>query len=195
MLAAFPEAAMSNLALKPMTHEAFLDWEATQERRFEFADGQPVAMAGGTQRHDSVRGAIYASLLRALGGRGPCRAFLDVKVVCPNGSVRYPDVAVDCGPRDPNATQLGAPSVVIEVLSPSTRSTDYLRKPRDYGSVESVEVYLIVDPDTVRIDVLRRTAEGLELVEEVDDVTASIALGSTGVALALADIYADATEG
>jgi Uma2 family endonuclease len=180
---------MSHAVRKSLSLDAFLDWEAAQERRFEFADGQPVAMAGGTDQHDAVRGNIHAALHRQLSGK-PCRVRLDVKVVCPNGSVRYPDVAVDCGPRDPNATQLGAPSVVIEVLSPSTRSTDYLRKPRDYGSVESVEVYLIVDPDTVRIDVLRRTAEGLELVEEVDDVTTSIVLGSTGVALEVSEVYA-----
>lgn len=185
---------MSQALLKPLTLERFLDWEVAQERRFEFADGQPVAMAGGTDQHDAVRGNILAALHRRLAGH-PCRVRLDVKVVCPNGSVRYPDVAVDCGPRDPNATRLGAPTVVIEVLSPSTRATDYLRKPRDYGSVESVEVYLIVDPDTVRIDVLRRTAEGLELMEDVDDVTASITLGSTGVTLSLADIYADAAQG
>lgn len=184
---------MSQTARRTMTPSEFLDWEALQDRRFEFADGQPVAMAGGTDQHDAVRGNILASLHRQLAGK-PCRVRLDMKLVCPSGAVRYPDVAIDCGPRDPAATRLAAPTVIVEILSPSTRSTDYLRKPRDYASVPSVEIYLIVDPDSVRIDVLRRVGDGLELAEELEDRDAVIALGSTGASLALADIYPDADK-
>jgi Uma2 family endonuclease len=172
-----------------MTLDDFLDWEARQERRYELVDGQPVAMAGGTDQHDAVRGNILATLHGQLTG-APCRVRLDVRVICPNGKVRYPDVAVDCGPRDPNATRLAEPRVVVEVLSPSTQTTDYLRKPRDYGAIPSVDAYLIVHPDSPRVVVLRRTAEGLEPDEDYVNLTDVIELSSIGATLALADIYA-----
>jgi Uma2 family endonuclease len=179
---------MPTAATKAMSLKDFLNWEETQEGRYEFVDGRIVAMAGGTVRHDEVRGAIYASLRAKLAGK-PCRAQLDIKVVCPNGRARSPDVAIDCGPRRPEMTALSAPTIVVEVLSPKTRTTDYLEKPRDYGSVPTIEAYLIVDPDEPRIDVLRRAETGLELAETAEGREAVIDLSAIGVQLALADIY------
>ena len=179
---------MNGAALKPMTLEDFLIWEDAQDQRHEFVDGRVVAMAGGTQRHDVVRGAIYAALLQQLRGKA-CRPLLDVKLVCPSNRSRYPDVLVDCGPFNPDSAAVSQATVVVEVLSPKTRATDYLEKPRDYGSVPSVDVYLIADPDAPRIDVLRRADAGLELAEQAVGLDAVIELPGLGVSLALAAIY------
>jgi Uma2 family endonuclease len=179
---------MPDAAPRSMSLDEFLEWEVGQDARYEFADGVIVLMAGGTERHDIARGAIYAALLRQLSGK-PCRPFLDIKVVCPSGRARYPDVAVDSGPRDPSATALSQPVVVVEVLSPSTRATDYLAKSIDYASVPSVEVYLIVDPDEPRIDILRREGAALVFAETITDREAVIDLPGIGAALPLADVY------
>jgi Uma2 family endonuclease len=179
---------LSNAALQPKSLKEFLAWETAQEQRHEFADSRIVAMAGGADQHDEVRGAIYASLRAQLLDK-PCRARLDVKLGCPNGRSRYPDVAVDCSPRAPEMTQLSAPMVVVEVLSPTTRATDYLEKPGDYGSVPSVQVHLIVDPDGLRIDVLHRTEDGLVLAEQAEGLDAVIDLPGIGAVLALAEVY------
>lgn len=179
---------MATAATKPMSLQDFLAWEAGEEGRYEFVDGRVVAISGGTQRHDQIRGAIYASLLRQLAGR-KCRPLLDIKVVCPSGRARYPDVSVDCGPERTDATEVIAATLVVEVLSPKTRSTDYLQKPRDYASVPTIAVYLIVDPDEPRIDVLRRAETGLELSQQVEGREALIDLSEIGAQLALADIY------
>jgi Uma2 family endonuclease len=179
---------MAQAALKQMTLDAFLEWDDRQELRHEFDDGEIIAMAGGTDQHDAVRGNIFAALHGQLAGR-PCRVRMDLRVESPTRRVRYPDVAVDCGPRDPKATQLAEPRVVVEVLSPSTQSTDYLRKPRDYGAIPSIDTYLIVDPDSPRVVVLRRTAEGLELDQDYTEFNDVIALDVIGATLSLADIY------
>ena len=56
---------MSNALRKPMTIEEFLEWEARQPLRYEFAGFQAIAMAGGTAEH----AAIQRNLAIAVGGR------------------------------------------------------------------------------------------------------------------------------
>ena len=179
---------MAQTRPKPMSLTQFLDWEERQSARHEFVDGAVVMMAGGTAAHDSIRLAI-ASTLRAKLAGGRCRVHLDLKLVCPNGRSRYPDVAVVCGPPDPKATQLADPVVLVEVLSPSTRASDYIVKSADYGSVPSVAVYLLVDPDERHIDVVRRIGGALLPPEDESPPGAVIDLPEIGVTLTLAEIY------
>lgn len=191
---------MAQAAVQPMTLAEFLAWETRQETRHEFVDGRIIAMAGGTDRHDEVRGNIFAALHGQMRGR-PCRFRIDLKLICPNGRSRYPDLAVDCAAPNPERTQLGEPVVVVELLSPSTRGTDYVAKAIDYGSVRSVTAYLIVDPEEARIDVLRRGEDGqggpdarLELAEQHVGRASIIALPEIEAALALAEIYPPEAE-
>jgi Uma2 family endonuclease len=173
---------------KTMSLEEFLVWEERQEERYEYDNGVITMMTGSRVAHDLVRGAVFASLFRQLRGK-PCRPHMDVKIVCPSGAARYPDVSVDCGPLDNDARRQSQPSVVVEVLSPSTRSVDYLKKSRDYGSVPSIETYLIVDPDEPRVDVLRRVDGILDVEAQLTERADAIDLPSIGATLALADIY------
>jgi Uma2 family endonuclease len=173
-----------------MTLEQFLVWEEQQPERYEFSGGEVWMMAGGTEGHDSVRGGVFTELRRQLAGK-PCRPHLDVKLVCPTGRSRYPDVAVVCGPRDPKATQLRDPVVVVEVLSPSTEAVDFIVKTADYGSVPSVVAYLLVSQDQARVHMIRRTETGFEPVAMVEGLDQSIELPEIEVTLDLAEIYRD----
>jgi Uma2 family endonuclease len=180
---------MSATAKPLMTQADFLAWEALQPQRHEFDRGVIRAMTGGTQAHDRVRMNIAAALHSQLRGK-PCRASLDVRVACPNGNVRYPDVAVDCGPYDPKALSLADPRLVAEVLSPSTQGTDYIAKTEDYSSLPGIEISLIVSTDEPRVDVLRRVDGRLRLAETVEGLEGAIAAESLGVTLAMGEIFA-----
>ncbi len=131
----------------PVDAGGFPDMEAAQPTRFELANGVVRAMTGGTQQHDRLRGAVFAALHRQLRGK-PCRASLDVRIACPNGNVRYPDVAIDFGPFDPKGLNLREPRLVVEVLSPSTTATHYLVKTEDYSSVPSIAQYWIASQES-----------------------------------------------
>jgi Uma2 family endonuclease len=182
------EAPMSNTAQNLMSQAEFLAWEAAQPLRHEYDRGVIRAMTGGTQAHDRVRGAIFAQLHRQLRG-APCRAHLDVRIACPNGNVRYPDVAVECGPFVPKALDLAAPRLVVEVLSPSTQATDYIQKTEDYGTVPSIDIYWIANADEPRIDVIERVDGRLKLVGTLEGPEAKLEAPALGLALLLADIY------
>jgi Uma2 family endonuclease len=95
-------------------------------------------MAGGSRAHDVVAGNILAALHGAL--RGPdCDVHgSNLKIVSPAGMVTYPDVFVRCGPLADEAIECRDPLVVFEVLSPSTRSEDLVRKRWGYQAIPTV---------------------------------------------------------
>ncbi len=180
---------MADAKRSAMSLDAFLEWEAQEPSRYEYVDMQPVAMTGGSLAHDMVRGAVYALLRRELRGK-PCRATLDVKLVCPSGNVRYPDVAIDCGPYDPKSQVMQETRVTVDVLSPFTPATEFLSELGDIASVPSIRWYLVLWQDEARAMVFRRNEDGqLGLSETFEGLDASITLPEFGLSLDFAEIY------
>ncbi len=140
----------------------YMAWEATQDTRSEFIDGQVYAMAGGTLEHNAATGAVFATLRHHLKGT-PCRAFVaDVRVqVQASNSYFYPDVVVGCQPSelaDTKALGLTQPTLIAEVLSPGTAAFDRGGKFAHYRLLDSLQEYVLIDPDTAQVDVFRRNA-------------------------------------
>jgi Uma2 family endonuclease len=185
---------------KPMTLEAFLAWQELQDDLYEFIDGCPQIlakhrmMAGATRVHDGIVTRTIAALVAQLKGK-PCSTFTaDIGVTIPNGKLRRPDVGVDCGKGDPEDRRAADPRVLIEVLSPTTRTIDQLVKLEEYKSIPGVTTVLIVDPNAARVAAYRRRGD-LWIVETFDNLDAVIALPEIECTLALADIYDGAVFG
>jgi Uma2 family endonuclease len=171
-------------SLKPLTLEEFLAWDAAQEERYEFDGTQPVAMTGASLRH----ALLVKRTVRALDARLPsgCQAFGgDLRVRSPNRA-RYPDVVVLCDLSE-SADGSVEPSVVVEVLSPSTMLTDRRVKPREYATVPSVKVYVMLEQDRPCAYIMRRLRGWLEEVVEGPDGV--LTLPEVGVELSLGAIY------
>jgi Uma2 family endonuclease len=175
---------------KAMSLDEFLDWEAEQEPRYELVDGRPVMMTGGTVAHDFVRGELAGEIRAQLKGK-PCRMAIDVKIRCETGNVRYPDVAIHCGPFRPKDRLASGPRVVVEVLSASTKATDFLVKLTDYQSVPDISTYLIFWQDEARVLVHRRLKQGWAAAEEIKGRGASVPLPDVGVVIVLESIYGE----
>ncbi|MBV9537556.1 MAG: Uma2 family endonuclease, partial [Acidisphaera sp.] len=129
---------------EPSTLAEFLAWEERQELRYEFDGMRPVAMTGGTLRHNLIAQNIVVALRTRLRG-GPCRVWnADVKIVA-SSRVRYPDVLVTCSEQNDLMTQATDPVVVLEVISSGTARTDRVAKFNDYLTLASVAHYVIVE--------------------------------------------------
>ncbi len=101
-------------SLKPLTLEEFLDWERSQEPRYEFDGIQPVAMTGGSRPHSRIGTRLLAALLGRV--QPPCEVFgPDLKVIT-TGRARYPDGSVVCGPSGDEDSDLIEPTLVFEVV-------------------------------------------------------------------------------
>jgi Uma2 family endonuclease len=138
-----------NLALKRMTASAYFDWlERQPNGRFELVNGQVVAMNPQRVEHIETKLAVAVALRDALRGSS-CHTLADgMAVKIDDATVYEPDALVYCGERLPRgATVFSNPVVVVEILSPGTKTVDTTRKLEGYFKLESVRHYLIVDPE------------------------------------------------
>jgi len=105
-----------------MSQDEFLEWCQFQDTNYELVDGVPVAIVRARRAHDRAVVNAIRSLGNQLDGN-PCQPFTDDSAVrIPNGNTRRPDVGVDCGQFAPDALAVGSPRLVLEVLSPTTRT-------------------------------------------------------------------------
>ena len=140
---------MSASILPRMTADEFIVWTLAQPEggRFELVDGQVVAMAPERVAHVRGKQRIFRRLEDAIAAAGlGCEAFIDgVAVQVDLATVYEPDVMVRCGPRLPGETlRIVDPLVVVEVLSPASRSRDAGLKLADYFRIPSLRHYLII---------------------------------------------------
>lgn len=155
---------MANPVLKPkFSPEEYLAWEAEQPEKHEYVDGEVFAMAGAEDRHVTVALNVAIALRQHLKG-SPCRTFMsDMKVQADAASSYfYPDVFVTCSPRDTQDTLVKRePTLIVEVLSPSTAAYDRGGKFSAYRQLASLQEYVLIDTDTRATDVYRKGADGL----------------------------------
>lgn len=146
----------------PMSRSDFLAWEACQEFKHEFWQGEIVAKTGVRQVHAIVVGNVAVLLRTHLRGK-PCRAYVaDMQLeVAEADAIFYPDVFVSCDAEDLAAERtLHKPAVVIEVLSKSTAAYDRGIKFAAYRQLPSLAEYVLVDPDRHTVEIFRRTTGG-----------------------------------
>ena len=150
-----------------MTVLEYLDWEAVQDVRYEYLNGNVIAMTGGTLAHNDIAVNLLMVLQPPVRSQ-QCRINVaDAKVKVSETSYRYPDVVVSCDPRDKTATQaLEYPTLIIEVLSPGTESKDRGEKFKAYRKLASLQEYVLVASNEIAVECYRRQASGLWLFQE-----------------------------
>lgn len=182
---------MSNRAraFQPMGIAEFFAYRGEEGVRYELVDGVLVrAMTGASRRHDRIVINAILALGQRLRGK-PCEpSTADIAVVIPNGNVRRPDVMIDCGATDDRTQRAGDPRMVVEVLSPSTRGIDLVRKLEEYKSVPGLAYILLVEPDVPHALLWRREAAGWAL-EEVQGLDGGFDLPEIGADITMAELY------
>lgn len=176
---------------KPYTREDFLAWEATQPDRWEFVAGRVKMMAGGSVAHNLVAGNVFTGLDNALGD-GPCVPFQQNQklAAAENDDVTYPDVMVTCRPLDDRAQTIGSATVIVEVLSPSTRADDMDAKWAGYQQIADLRHYLVLEADSATAILYSRDAETAQWgYQRITGLDAEIALTAIGVTLPMRAIY------
>ena len=184
---------MSTLANNFLTPEEYLKIERQAEYKSEYFAGEMFAMAGAAERHNLLVTNIIIQLGQQTRHR-PCRVYpSDMRVrVSATGLYTYPDVIALCGePKflDDHRDTLLNPSLIVEVLSPSTEAYDRGRKFDHYQSIESLAEYLLVASDRVHADLYRRQPDGLWVLSPAGQPGDTVELVSIGCRLLLADVY------
>lgn len=175
--------------------EEYLQLEQTSDIRHEYLGGQVFAMSGGSKEHNIITLNIASRVRSHLRG-GSCSVFMaDMKVrielAHQNQSIfYYPDVVVTCDSQDKERFFLNYPCLIIEVLSPSTELTDRREKLVNYRNLESLQEYVLVCQEEIKVEVYRRDSQGnwtLTILGQDDQLH----LDSIGLNLRMAEIYED----
>ncbi|MBP0616446.1 Uma2 family endonuclease [Jiella mangrovi] len=185
---------MSLLEIQPWTLGEFFAWQELQDERYELVNGFPAKMmTGASNRHDVVTANIQGQLWEKLKGK-TCRHFTgDGAVETFPGQIRRPDAGIDCGAFDPDGYLAAEPVVVFEVLSPSTRDFDRLRKVEEYKRVAAMRHIVVVEPTRPQVLVWSRDetgrSDGEWTAEEMIGIDRVIRLHAVALELPLAEIY------
>ena len=170
----------------------YLDVEEASVVRHEYIDGDIVAMAGGTPEHAALAGAVFVLLGRQLRGH-PWRVYSsDLRIrVLETGLATYADATVICGipERDPaSPTHITNPTLLVEVLSPSTEDYDRGEKREHYQRIAALREYILVSQAREQVEVWRRQPSG-EWTQSAHGAAERIALNSIGCQLDIDELY------
>jgi Uma2 family endonuclease len=177
-----------------LTPEQYLEIERAAEHKSEYYQGEMFAMAGAGWTHNRLVANLIARIdpqLRSSRGCQICPSDMRVRV-SETGLYTYPDVLVVCGqPQflDDRSDTLLNPTLIIEVLSPSTEAYDRGRKFEHYRAIDCLSEYLLVSSDRVHADLYSRQPGGLWLLTAAGSLEDTLDLASTGCKLVLGDVY------
>jgi Uma2 family endonuclease len=173
----------------PMTEAEYLATEPDALDRREYLDGYAYEMAESSSNHNLIAGNLACEFRNHLKGK-TCAVFMSqLKLVLPSAAGEnyvYPDVIVDCSTFDGNSYFIDAPTLLVEVLSDSTRKLDLTTKLSRYIQIPSLQEYVLVEQGFVQVLVLRKNQGWFPYTYFLgDDVT----FESIGLALPVEAIY------
>ncbi len=176
-------------ALEKLTMGAFLEWENAQETRHEYYRGEVFAMVGARRSHGRVVSNLVHALMSALEG-SPCQVFSEgMKVQVADDTILYPDVFVTCDSADLATEMLfHSPTLVVEVLSPSTEEYDRSRKFALYRRLESLREYVLINPETRRLESFVRGSDDLFVLHDMSEGDL-VHLRSLEIAIPMAAVF------
>lgn len=178
----------------PRTLDEFLEWERRQEERWEFSNGQPRLMAGGTGDHAQIAANILIALGPRLRGSGCQVIGSDLKLlVRAMGKSFYPDVMVRCGRPVGQDDTVEDPVVLFEVLSKGTAEYDLTTKRKAYQTIPTLRMFAFVSQLRPHVLLSFRDEAGRWDDVEVEGLGGVLRLDAIGAELPLAELYENTT--
>jgi Uma2 family endonuclease len=141
----------------PRTVAEFEAWHARQPERWEFVDGRPRLMAPASMTHSIIKRNILRALDRALADCG-CEVLVGPQILTDEISA-IPDVVVTCAPLDLSTPVVAGPTIISEVMSPSSETDDTLRKWFSYRNITSLKHYLVIAQDRRLVQIHSRVGD------------------------------------
>lgn len=177
-----------------VARDEYLEGELVSEIRHEYVAGNVYAMSGGTLNHQRIAGNFQRIAGNQLAGK-PCFPTgsdfkLNVQLGGGYEAFYYPDAMIICVPVPGDSLFTDSPSVILEVLSPTTRRIDEVQKFRDYIAIPTLQTYILAETDGVFLTVYRR--DGVDFrMETIQGLEAVLELPEAGVSIQLAELYRD----
>lgn len=185
-----PAVAYSN---KKYTIEEYLEMEEASQERHEYYQGEIFAMSGPKVPHGIISGNAFLALGNKLKGK-PCRPFNGEQRIHieKNTLFTYPDIFVVGGEietRNNDDWNILNPTVIVEILSPSTRDYDHGQKFKLYRDIPSLKEYVLIDSESINLEVFFLNDRNNWELKEYQSIDDSFNLQTIQVVLQLKEIY------
>ena len=175
------------------TEKEYLEMERPSVQRHEYYQGEIFTMAGASTRHSIIFKNIYGDLAYRTKGQHCQPLGSDSRVHIPENTLyTYPDISIFCGDlmsmveEDDNFT---GPSVLIEILSPSTRNYDRGIKFKLYQDIPALKEYILVDSQTISVEVFRLSEQNRWELEVYKELASIMEIKTISFTLSLREIY------
>lgn len=167
---------------------AFLAWVQGREERYELAEGRVVMMTGGTLAHAILVRRLLVLLDSKLNAKS-WTVVADFGVDVGPTTLRYPDVMVAAVGDGAKNLTARAPSLIVEVISPSSEGVDLRDKADEYLRLPSLVAYVVFSQDEPKAWIWLRTASGFSPTPDLVARDSSIRVSALGIELPLSEIY------
>ena len=175
------------------TIEEYLQMEEAATEKHEYYQGEIFAMSGAKLTHNIITSNLHSYLGQKLRGK-PCRPYgSDLRIhIEKNTLFTYPDISVICGEVITlNNDEWNAlnPTVIIEVLSPSTKNYDRGEKFKLYRDITTLKEYILIDSESVNVEAFYINEHGNWELKEYKSIDEILYLQSIQTSLELKEIY------
>ena len=186
---------MSTVRKTKLTPKEYLALERQALNKSEYYNGEVFAFAGASEPHNLIVSNVLTLFNLQLKTRS-CKVYpSDMRVKVSETGLylyTYPDVTVVCGKaelEDEHLDTLMNPTLIVEVLSPSTEKDDRIVKFAHYRRLPSVKEYILIAQDSVRLEQYVRQSDGRWLLSEYSDLRVTAGIQSIGCELPMKDVY------
>ncbi len=183
---------ISEYANQKISIEEYLAFERGSHEKHEYFKGEVFAMSGAGPRHNIIFSNLFGEIVIKLKGKSCLPFGSDMRLHIPQSTLfTYPDISIYCGAisddlEDDNAIN---PTALIEILSPSTRDYDRGGKFKLYREIPTLKEYVLVDTDSILVEVFRINQSGHWELEEYKSPEQKLQFTSLSISVALKDIY------
>ncbi len=173
--------------------QEYLEFEDNSQAKHEYLNGEIVTMTGATTNHNKLAGKIYTLLLLALEDQDYQVYIGDVRVSIEKTKIyTYPDVMIVTGKpiyQGKSKTTIVNPSLIIEVLSKSTKDYDQNDKFDSYRSLETFKEYILIDQYQYYVKQFAKNETGKWVLTDYYGEESVLKLESINFEISLQELY------
>ncbi|ARS40567.1 hypothetical protein CA265_13215 [Sphingobacteriaceae bacterium GW460-11-11-14-LB5] len=175
------------------TIEEYLEMEKASTVKHEYFQGEIFAMSGAAFNHNLIFSNVFGLLFSQLKGSKYIPFGSGMRMNIPENTLfTYPDISIYCDEikhLTEDKDTILQPTIIIEILSPSTKNYDRSKKFKLYKDIPSLQEYIMIDSESVLVEAYYISDEQNWILNKHEELSDRLRLASMGFDLALSDIY------
>ncbi len=194
---------MENIVNEPalqynyISAEDYLHAERDAVEKHEYYQGEIFAMSGASVKHNRIQSNTMGECYLKLKGKG-CQPYgSDLRIHIPENTLyTYPDITIFCGPPDLTDDHFDTatnPSVIVEILSLSTRNYDRFSKFNLYRDIKNLNTYILIDSLSYSIELHTKNEDNTWQLQDLKSLNDTLVLKTMQIEILLKDIYEGVT--